>query len=285
MDFVLGLPKTVRGHDSVLVVVDRFSKMKHFIPCSRTTDASHLAKLFFREVVRLHDLPTTIVSDRDVKSTGKSPFQIVQGYNPKQPIDLVPLPLSARPSESAETFAYRLHDIHAEVRRKLTLNNDRYKIAADVHRRHQESDVGDLVMARIRPERFLKRPYKKLHAHVFGPFCISKKLGPNAYLLVTSRYGYQSSTPTHQAPTPPSLKVAPPAQAIDAVMDEQTISTPAGPISRYLVHWKGYNDADATWLTEDEFRRIDPAFLDDFQLSNSPVASSSNPGRNDADLI
>lgn len=64
MNFVKGLPR-VHGKLVILSVVDRFSKMAHFIPLGHPYSAATVALAFFTDIVRLHGLPETIVSDRD----------------------------------------------------------------------------------------------------------------------------------------------------------------------------------------------------------------------------
>jgi hypothetical protein len=70
MDFITKLPRTVAEFkggptfDSILVVIDRLSKMCHLVPCNEAINARAVARLFLREVVRLHGVPTEVVSDR-----------------------------------------------------------------------------------------------------------------------------------------------------------------------------------------------------------------------------
>ena len=68
MDFVEGCPR-VGGKSIILTVVDRFSKMAHFIALSHPYSASSVARAFFDNIVRLHRFPCSIVSDRDTVFT------------------------------------------------------------------------------------------------------------------------------------------------------------------------------------------------------------------------
>lgn len=71
MDFIIGLPCTPRGKDAIWVVVDRLSKSAHFIPIRTTNSTSQLAPIQPCEIIRLHGVPKTIISDRDAKFTSK----------------------------------------------------------------------------------------------------------------------------------------------------------------------------------------------------------------------
>ncbi|KAI3505152.1 hypothetical protein L1887_27074 [Cichorium endivia] len=71
MDFLMSLPKTVKGHDSIWVVVDRLTKSAHFLPIKETWPIDRLAKLYTDEIVCRHGVPLSILSDRDTRFTSK----------------------------------------------------------------------------------------------------------------------------------------------------------------------------------------------------------------------
>jgi hypothetical protein len=71
MDFVTGLPRSQEGNDSIWVIVDRLTKSAHFLPVKITYGYAKLAELFISEIVRLHKVTISIVSDRGPQFTSR----------------------------------------------------------------------------------------------------------------------------------------------------------------------------------------------------------------------
>ena len=69
MDFVTHLPRTSHRHDAVWVIVDRLTKSAHFLAMWMTFRLEEFYRLYIREIVRLHVVPVSIVSDRDLRFT------------------------------------------------------------------------------------------------------------------------------------------------------------------------------------------------------------------------
>ena len=69
MDFVTHLPRTSHGHDAVWVIVDRLTKSAHFLAVRMTFTLERFYRLYIREIVWLHEVPVSIVSDRDPRFT------------------------------------------------------------------------------------------------------------------------------------------------------------------------------------------------------------------------
>jgi hypothetical protein len=344
MDFVLGLPRTQRGVDSIFVVVDRFSKMAHFIPCQKTSDATHIANLFFKEVVRLHGLPKSIVSDRDTKfighfwrtlwkklgtnlmfssayhpqtdgqtkvvnrslgdllrslvtehhsswdsilpqaefsyndsvnrSTGKSPFQIVYGMQPIGVSELRDLEQTATSSARAEEFTKAMKELHSQVKERLLKSSQEYKRRADQHRRQLQFEVGDLVLAHLRKERFPRGTYNKLKMKKIRPCKVLKKMGHNAYEIelldgigispifnVSDLYPYKDDEAGVESDDQPEVQWQKHMPIAKKPQMEQILNKRVGKKTRrkeyfeYLIKWKGHPVEDASWEIEAEIRK------------------------------
>jgi hypothetical protein len=71
MDFIVGLPKTAKGFDSIWVIVDRHTKIAHFLPVKTDHPVAVYAQLYIARILSLHGVPKTIVSDREPQFVSK----------------------------------------------------------------------------------------------------------------------------------------------------------------------------------------------------------------------
>lgn len=253
MDFVLGLSRTKKGRDSIFVVVDRLSKMAHFIPCHKTHDAIMVADIFFREVVRSHGIPRNIVSNRDSKflshfwktlwgklgtrllfsttchprtdgktetvnrtlfallraiisknirtwedclrhvefgynrsmhsATKLTTFQVVYGFNPLSPLDLLDLPLKEQANLDGIQKAEFVRSLHEQVKRNIAAQTKVYARKKNKGKKELVLEPGDLVWIHLRKDRFPTERKSKLMPRLDGPFEVLKRINNNAYQL------------------------------------------------------------------------------------------------------
>ena len=206
--------------------------------------------------------------------------------------------------EPIENFAKHIYDLHAEIRRKISLSNEEYKLIVDVHHRSKEFNVGEYVMVRIRPKRIPKTFSKKLYARVMGPYSIIHKLGSNAYLLdlpndmnishvfnvedllpyrgpfepSTLPSGVSAGEASKGAPTVPSLHYS--KEIVNIILDDEFVTSRDGGFHCFLVKWHGRPDSNATWIQEDDLRHLDPLLLDCYLSSHSSESSYFQPKGN-----
>ena len=122
--------------------------------------------------------------NRSLHSTTKlCPFEVVYGFVPRAPIDLLPLPSSVQTKFDATQRAELILNLHKTTRENIERMNAKYKTAGDRGRKHVVFDVGDFVWLHLRKDRFPDLRKSKLMPRADGPFKILEKLNDNAYKL------------------------------------------------------------------------------------------------------
>ena len=227
---------------------------------------------------------------------------MVHGYKPRKPLNLIPLPVHTRISESAESYAQHIKDLHKEINQKIQTSNELYRHMANSHKRLKEFNEGDSVIIRLKPERFPPGTMKNLHARGAGPFKIIKKIGPNAYVVdLPPSYGISSTFnvsdlkeykepalipdepfgPNTSLESEMPIECPPPniperKERIERILNDQIITTRNKGYQRYLVRWQGRPESEDSWITKEDLQQIDPDILETYHSTGS---SSSHLGR------
>ena len=122
--------------------------------------------------------------NRSVHSTTKlSPFQVVYGFNPRAPIDLISLPFKEPLHLDASQRADFIKNLHETNKTNIENMNEKYKLAGSKGRKQVLFEQGDLVWLHLRKERFPDLRKSKLMPRAAGPFMVLEKINDNAYKL------------------------------------------------------------------------------------------------------
>ncbi|KAA3483244.1 ty3-gypsy retrotransposon protein [Gossypium australe] len=212
MGFVSGLPLTPTKKDSVWVVVDRLTKSAHFILVRMDYSLQKLAKLYVAEIVRLHGVPVSIISNRDPRFTSRFLKELHEALGTRLGFSIAFHPQTDGQSERMAPFEVlygrrcRTHTCWTElgerelwgseliseteekvrlIQARLKEASDRQKSYADLKRKEIEFSVGDQVFLKVSPWKKVLRFGRKgkLSPRFIGPYRVLKRVGPVAYQL------------------------------------------------------------------------------------------------------
>ncbi|WVZ94733.1 hypothetical protein U9M48_040597 [Paspalum notatum var. saurae] len=252
MDFVVGLPRTQKGYDSIWVIIDRFTKSAHFIPVKTSYTAATYAELYIARIVSLHEL-------------GDGSFR-------GSVWEEVRTPLNRSRTGERVTFGPDLVTQAEEqvrfIRENLKRARSRRKSYSDRRRRPLVFKEGDHVYLRVSPMKGVHRfgVKGKLAPRYVGPFKISEKCGPVAYRLelpprLAAVHDIFHVSQLKKCPRVPEEEIDTSQVQIEPdltyeagpvkVPDQKQRSTRRSTVTMYKVQWSEHTEEEATWETEE----------------------------------
>ena len=127
-------------------------------------------------------------------TTGKSPFEVVYGFNPMSPLDILPLPLQQRADMDASARAAHIKKLHEETRSTTERQVQRRAFKLNTNKTPMVFHPGDLVWLHLRKDRFPKERKSKLLPRADGPFKVLARYNNNAYKIDLPQDKYNVST-------------------------------------------------------------------------------------------
>ncbi|WVZ81120.1 hypothetical protein U9M48_028536 [Paspalum notatum var. saurae] len=276
MDFIVGLPRTQKGYDSIWVIIDRFTKSAHFIPVKTTYRAKQYAELY---ISRIWDeclpLAEFAYNNSYQKSLDMAPFEALYGRRCRTPLNW---------SEPGERVTFgpdlvtqaeeQVRFIHSNLKRAQS----RQKSYSDKRRRPLVFEKDDHVYLKVSPMKGVHRfgVKGKLAPRYVGPFKITEQCGPVAYRLELPPHLAAVHDVFHVSQLKKCLRV--PEEVIDTsqiqiqpdltyeekpikILDQKQRATRRRTINFYKVQWSNHSEEEATWEQEEFLQTKYPGFL------------------------
>ncbi|WVZ75707.1 LOW QUALITY PROTEIN: hypothetical protein U9M48_023742 [Paspalum notatum var. saurae] len=271
MDFIVGLPRTPKGYDSIWMIIDRFTKSAHFIPMKTIYHAKTYAELYIARIVSLHGVPRTITLNLLTTTATKRVWKwhlsklFMVGDVEHHSTSLNPV----NGSHSVQIWLHKPKNNH------LKRAQSRQKSYSDKSRRPLK---GDHVYLRVSPMKGVHRfgVKGKLALRYIGPFKITEQCGSVAYRLELPSHLAAVHDVFHVLQLKKCMRV--PEEVVDTsqiqiepdltyeeqpikILDQKQRSTRRRTINFYKVQWSNHSEEEATWEQEEYLQTKYPGFL------------------------